>query len=209
VKPRATCKACDNLTLESTAYTAYVDRIGLLKRIPRSLENRGFLLEDIWNLGIVGIGEDALIPILNPRGEIVRVKRRHQEGNQRYSYTSSGSGTPAWCSPNFAECDTVLVCEGELNAMIAWCVVPDFAVMGVAGTNGCLWLDALKGKQVFVYADSDAVGQTARDRWAQAAHEAGAKKVFKLEPLPDLKDFCDIAGHQSRDALREMLPCQH
>jgi DNA primase len=206
-KTKQSCKACDSLPLEPSAYAAYVDRVGLLKQIPKSLEGRGFLLEDLWNLGITQTGNDALIPILNPRGEIVRVKRRHHEGNQRYSYTSSGSGTPAWCSPNFAEHDTVLLCEGELNAMITWCVSPGISVMGVAGTSGCLWLDALKGKTVFVYADGDTVGQAARERWAQAAHEAGAKKVYKLEPLPDLKDFCNVAGQEGRDALKEVLSC--
>ncbi len=208
-KPKAICKACDSLPLEPTSYAAYVDRVGLLKQIPKSLEGRDFLLEELWNLGVTQTGNDALIPILNPRGEIVRVKRRHHEGNQRYSYTSSGTGTPAWCSPNFSERDTVLICEGELNAMIAWSVLPSLAVMGVAGTNGCLWLDTLKGKTVYCYADGDAVGQAARDRWAQAAHEAGAKKVYKLEPLPDPKDFCDVAGTQGRDALREVLSCLH
>jgi DNA primase len=207
VKPRATCKSCDSLSLEPSAYAAYVDRVGLLKQIPKSLEGRGFLLEDLWNLGIVQAGEDTLTPILNPRGEIVRVKRRHFQGTQRYSYTTSGTGTPAWCSPNFLEHDMVLICEGELNAMITWCVLPSLAVMGVAGTNGCLWLDTLKGKAVYCYADGDAVGQAARDRWAQAAHDAGASKVFKLEPLPDPKDFCEVAGQQGRDALREVLSC--
>jgi hypothetical protein len=102
------------LPLEPSAYGAFVDRVGLLKRIPKCLENRGFLLEDLWNLGIVGIGDDALIPILNPSGEIVRIKRRHYQGQQRYSYTRSGTGTPAWCSPNFNAHDTVLIIEGEL-----------------------------------------------------------------------------------------------
>lgn len=206
-KPRPPHRGCDSLPLEPKAYAAFVDCVDLLKQIPKSLDGRGFLLEDLWGLGITGIAEDALIPILNPRGEIVRVKRRHYQGNQRYSYTTSGTGTPAWCSPDFTEHNTVLMVEGELNAMIAWCVVPSLAVMGVAGTNGCLWLDALKGKKVYVYADGDDVGQAARERWAMAAHEARASKVFKLEPLPDTKDFCDIAGADGREALKEVLSC--
>jgi CHC2 zinc finger len=206
-RPKATSKLCDSLPLDPKSYAAFVGRVELLKKIPLSLLNRGFLLEDLWNLGIVAIGEDALIPILNPKGEIVRIKRRHYKGTQRYSYTTSGTGTPAWCSPNFSEHDTVLICEGELNGMITWCVCPEISVMGVAGTSGCLWLEALANKAVYVYADGDTVGQQARDRWAASTYDIGAKSVKLLEPLPNSLDFCDVTGQQGRDALRELLSC--
>jgi hypothetical protein len=208
-KPKATCKNCDTPILGPTAYAAYMDRVGLLDHIPKALEGRGFLLEDLWMLGVVRVGEDALLPITGLAGEIYRIKRRHYQGDQRYSYTQSGTGTPAWCSPNYGNSHNVLLTEGELNAMIAWCIRPDLSVMGVAGTNGCLWLPGFEGFNVYVYADGDAPGQAARDRWALAAIEAGAKKVFKLEPLPDLKDFCDVAGSEGREALRELLSCLH
>ncbi len=49
-------------------------------------------------------------------------------------------------------------------------------------------------------------GRKLEKKWALAAFEAGAK-VFLLDPLPDLKDFCNLAGTEGREALRELLSC--
>lgn len=105
--------------------------------------------------------------------------------------------------PGFLEHDQVLVIEGELNGMAAWLAAPELGVMAVAGTNGALHLEALKGRTVYVYADADDTGQKARDRWAAQALEAGATKVYTLAPWP--ADACDLAGKEGRPALRERL----
>jgi DNA primase len=171
-----------------------------------SLEGRGFTLEDLHRLSVASENEHALIPIFNPDGSIVAIKRRRytiKPEAMRYVDLTTSCGAPAWCSPNFSSHDTVLVIEGELNAAICASVYPDIAYIGVAGTENHLWLDALKGKTVYIYGDGDAAGQKARDRWAFAAYNIGAKSVLTLEPWEI--DACDIAGKLGRDALRERL----
>ena len=136
---------------------------------------------------------------------MVNIKRRfaHPSGDARYRYDLKGHGTPAWCSSNILEASELLIIEGELNGMACWCVRPDIAVMGIAGTNGCLWTDVLKDKTVYVYGDGDKPGQEARDKWALAAYYAKAKSVLTLEAWE--MDACDVLGKHGREALRECL----
>jgi DNA primase len=205
-KPHAVRKVCDGQPLPQNVVDLHLKRASRLESIPLSLEGRGFTLEDLQRHWIAPENEDAFIPIFNPDGYMVAIKRRKytiQPNEQRYVYLITKCGAPAWCSPNFSNHDTVLVIEGELNAAICDSVYPDIAYMGVAGTENHLWLDALKGKTVFVYADGDKAGQKARERWALAAYNGGAKKVLTLEPWE--LDACDIAGKLGREALRERL----
>lgn len=205
-KPRAAMKGCDRQRLPQNVVNLHLKRASRLKHVPLSLEGRGFTLEDLQRLWIASENEDALIPIFNPDSSIVAIKRRRyilQPKAMRYVYLTTSCGAPAWCSPNFSNHDTVLVIEGELNAAICGAVHPEMAYMGVAGTENHLWLDALKGKTVYVYADGDKPGQKARDRWALTAYNVAAKKVLTLEPWE--MDACDIAGKLGREALRERL----
>jgi DNA primase len=205
-KPRAAMKVCDSQRLPQNVVDLHLKRAIRLGPVPLSLEGRGFTLEDLQCLWIASENEDSLIPIFNPDGSIVAIKRRRytlRPKEIRYVYLTPNCGAPAWCSPNFSSHDTVLVIEGELNAAICAAVHPAMAYMGVAGTENHLWLDALKGKTVYVYADGDKAGQKARDRWALAAYNIGAKKVLTLEPWE--MDACDIAGKLGRKALREQL----
>ncbi len=176
-----------------------------LEQIPAAVSGRGFTLEDFRHLQGAAVGEDAVFPIPGPDGTVLALKRRFAEpqGGQRYRYVTKGCGSPAWCSPGFLEAETVLVIEGELNGMAAWLARPDLGVMGVAGTNGALHPEALKGRQVFVYGDGDRPGQEARDRWASQALKAEAAQVFVLKPWS--ADACDLAGTKGREALAERL----
>jgi hypothetical protein len=149
-------------------------------------------------------GNDLVLAVRGPDGTVVALKRRHHAPQpHRYTYELPGHGTPAWCSPGFMQGAPALVVEGELNAAACWLARPDLAVMGVAGTGGGLHLEVLAGRVVYVYADDDAAGQKARDRWAGQALEAGAKAVYVLAPWP--QDACDIAGQLGREALTERL----
>jgi DNA primase len=204
--PSTRMKECESQPLPENAVDLHLKRASKLERIPLAIEGRGFTLEDLHHHWIASENEDALIPIFNPDGYMVAIKKRKQTmkpREQRYVYITAKCGAPAWCSSNFSNYDTVLIIEGELNAAICASVHPEMAYMGVAGTENHLWLEALKGKTVYVYADVDAPGRKARERWALAAYTIGAKRVMTLEPWE--MDACDIAGRLGRDALRERL----
>jgi DNA primase len=191
---------------QRTKLVKYWQRLEQLPKSPRD----GFTADDCKALGIAASGNDAVLAITDPLGNIVAFKqRRHivNEGQSRYFYLTKDCGTPAWCSPCFFTSEKVLIVEGELNAMACALVRrnmdEDIAFMGIAGVNGQLWLEALKDKIVYCYADGDAPGQAARDRWALAAIEVGAKRVFRLEPWE--MDANDILVKLGPDELRERI----
>ena len=180
-------------------------RAAQLTKGPKALSGRGFTVSDLRRLGIAASGDDAIIPITGPTGAVFALKRRYAEvcGTTRYIYDTPGHGTPAWCSPGFLEAVEILIIEGELNGMACYLARPDLGVMGVAGTNGAIYPDPLEGKTVYVYGDGDKVGLEARARWAQEATDAGAAKVYLLEPWD--MDACDVAGKLGRNELTGRL----
>lgn len=191
--------------VDENVLEAHHRRAAQLDAVPAAMKGRGFSLDDLKVLQIAAYGPDAVLPIPGPDGQVLALKGRYAEPGDgpRYRYTTPGHGTPAWCSPDFLEAHQVLVVEGELNGAACWLAAPELAVMGTAGTGGALHLDSLRGRTVYVYADGDDPGQRARDKWAAQALEAGALKVYVLEPW--LADACDLAGRNGRAALRERL----
>ena len=176
-----------------------------LRYLPQAMSGRGFVLSDLRRLVFAAEGHDAVFPITGPDGAVLALKRRYARpgSGPRYRYTTPGHGTPAWCSPDFGKSETVLIVEGELNAMICWLACPELAVMGVAGTGGSLHTAALTGRTVYVCADGDEPGQKARDKWSAQALSVGACKVYALDPWP--ADACEIAGRAGREKLSELL----
>jgi hypothetical protein len=177
-----------------------------INHVPVALYGRGFTLADLRRLRVAGKNGRAIFPITGPAGQVLRLKVRkapHEPG-ARYMYADThGSGTPAWCSPTLRYAPLVLVIEGELNGMAAWCARPDLGVVGVAGTYGSLPLLALAGRAVVLYADGDDPGRAARDRWAAILHLHRCT-VYALAPWTD-GDACNVAGRLGRNELAARL----
>ena len=198
--------ACPTMPLPAHVVAAHDRRAAMLDHVPAALDGRGFTLADLRRLRAAGENGRAILPITGPAGQVLRLKVRKapDELGARYAYADAhGTGTPAWCSPNMAPADLVLVIEGELNGMITWCARPELGVVGVAGTRGTLPLLALAGRPVVLYADGDQPGRDALTRWATALHLHRCT-VSALEPWPD-GDACDIAGRLGRPELAARL----
>lgn len=175
------------------------------------MKGRGFSKKLLREYGIRADGHDALIPITNPEGVILQVKRRlanEERPGKKYRYEHKGHGGPAWCSPGSRQAQMLLIVEGELSAMIAHAALRSrgedgIGVMGVAGAQSVLYPGLCAGKSVFIYADDDEPGEDARQAWSKAAHQQGAKSVHIIPP--HIEDFCDVAGKHGLDALADML----
>jgi putative DNA primase/helicase len=206
-KPQPKSEACERIPVPAAIIERMEFSEDIQKRIAAALEWRGFTEADAAVYGLLDKDGDGIIPITDPHGVIVAYKRRRNGATkQRYVYDTPGHGAPAWCSPGFAKHAKVMIVEGELNGVIAHSVltqhgVHDVAVMGVAGAESKLHLDALADKQVLVYADGDEAGAKAKGAWSKAAVAAGAVKVGLMPPLPDGQDFCDVANSEGRKAL--------
>lgn len=179
-----------------------------------ALERRGISLE-LARAGGLGARSDGaiLMPILAPDGVLRAVKlRRGDLGDPnapRYRYLDAGCGAPAWCNPSGRGSSLALICEGELNALVAWGALRSvrwtLAVQGVAGASATPELNDLEGRNVALLGDDDPAGWAGRRRWRQLALEAGARRVVTLEPLPDLLDACDLAGRDGFKGLARAL----
>jgi len=205
-RPKPKPKSVEKVPLTKEDQAKVVSMADTRGDVPAALEGRGFTEEDMVVLQISGADGDALIPIYSPEGELLNVKRRYHKPkpkSPKYRYVFNGHGSPPWVSPNLTHANSILICEGELNGMIAWRAAFDagwkLAVMGVAGAEAGIYLEPLEDKHVFIYADGDAPGDKAAHRWAEQAQAAGAKTVRILTPL-DEGDFCDLAG-QDREAF--------
>jgi hypothetical protein len=157
--------------------------------------------------------DDALIPITDPNGVVIQVKRRYgtprgKDGKERYRYEHSGYGAPPWCSEGSHRRSTLFIIEGELNAIIAHAALEEageigFGVMGVAGAESALYEGLCHGKHVIIYTDDDEAGYRAAERWAGEARQQGARSVHHLPPQDE--DFCDYAGRAGRPALALLI----
>ena len=191
--------------ISEEALTHHLNDYLTLSEVPAAMRGRGFDLDALQRLGFAVYGSDVVFPVTGPTGDVLALKRRYAKpvGGVRYRYTTPGHGAPAWCSLGFSDRSETLIIEGELNGMACWLARPQLAVMAAAGTNGMLHLQAFKDKTVYVYGDADEVGQTARDRWAQQALDAGALRVFVLEAWE--QDACDIVGKYGLEELARRL----
>jgi hypothetical protein len=115
----------------------------------------------------------------------------------RYCYLIGGYGTPAWCSPDYGVGSSVLICEGELNAVAAHMALrhsgSSIDLQGIAGSNSWPHLNGLEGRNVMVYADADSAGQGAITRWTELARASHVKSVCVIEAFDGL-DFCNLAA---------------
>lgn len=129
---------------------------------------------------------------------------------RRYTYPAGHKGTPAHCPRPLPEPlpAAELWIEGELNGVAVSLALEAAGnplgvwVQGIAGA-GCSphVRQDMTGRRVYIYADPDAEGEQARERWARVAHDLGAE-VFQLPPLSESdpeQDAADILGNLTPD----------
>lgn len=209
VKERSAPKEPEVVPLEGEARDAFLSKAQAGGHRPKAMKGRGLLASDLDEFMIVADGDDALIPILSPDGELLNVKRRRFEpkSGPKYRYEFKGHGSPPWCSPNLGDPDVtnVLIVEGEVNGMLAYSIARaegwNLAVMAPAGSDGRIYHEVLEDRRVYAYGDNDQhlvekgmenAGQVARARWLQEAKGAGARAGLPIAPFE--RDFCDSAG---------------
>ena len=132
------------------------------------------------------VGKVLVIPINNSFNKY----RRSPESDEQPKYLyDKGSTADLYCKDRIKDCKEVVVCEGELDALVCW----SFGIPAVSTTGGSMtflpeWIEYLKDKEVTLCYDNDRAGG------------AGMAKVFELIPeskllfLPDeIKDLSELA----------------
>jgi hypothetical protein len=166
-----------------------------MQRLRKDFGPRDRLLARVGALVLLVIGPDgrpwaAKVRNLDPL-------ERDGQTVPRYCYLIGGHGTPAWCSPNYGTGSSVLICEGELNAVAAHMALrhsgSSFDFQGIAGSNSWPHLNGLEGRNVLIYADADSAGQGAVTRWTELARASHVRSIRVVDAFDGL-DFCNLAA---------------
>lgn len=190
-----------------------VERLAQQRSAPAVLSRYGISLEAAGEL-FLGLDEQGglVIPIFGAQKQLVNLKRRapRPEEKPRYRYLVTGVGATPWVSPNWQpEAQHVLVVEGEMNAIAAHVALRELnsrvAVIGMPGAESSLSIDdTLEARNIYIYADDDAAGNRARQRWAEQATQQGAI-VAQMPPLPEAGDYAEVLASMGASAFGRYL----
>jgi len=170
---------------------------------PKALSGRGFLHKDMERYGIRDDDGDAIIPVPN-KDNPVNYKRRKadRDAKPKYVYEVDGVGAPP--IHYLGRINTLLIIEGELNALVAHSVMDgEVSVLGVPGASHAIDASLADDMHVFIYADKDKAGTQAKGKWLAAVRGRHFRSVTVLPSWE--RDFCDIAGQDGRQALLGLL----
>ncbi len=173
----------------------------LLKEL---MEKRG-LTEATLEQHLIGWnGERITIPVWSPDDELVNVRRYKMGAQHDKMLNWPGHGDAMLFLPEALQDSKVLVCEGEMDALLATQYgFPACTVTAGAGT----WLPSFTplffGKSVYLVYDVDEAGEKGARKVANALRGvAGSVRIVKL-PLTrkgsDLTDYFVNQGYSRRD----------
>ena len=151
------------------------------------------------------------IPIFDERGELVNVRMYKPNANGPNKMISWGKG---WGNgriygfDTLAESDTILLCEGEWDRIVALCN----GIAAVTDTAGAKvfkpeWAKHFKGKHVYIAYDDDEVGRKGAQR-ARRVLEECAESVYGVSLDLDVKagDVTDFfVSGRTRDDMADRM----
>lgn len=149
------------------------------------------------------LGECIHIPVINKDGAILFRKYRRSpftDVGEKYLY-DAGSRAQLYGWHEAHRHPRVLVCEGELDALVAWSNnIPAVSSTGGAMTFTEEWASWLANKEVLVCYDNDDAGARGAVRTLKLIPHA---KIVQIPDMPNLKDITDylMAGGNLHDLL--------
>jgi 5S rRNA maturation endonuclease (ribonuclease M5) len=153
-------------------------------------------------------GDRYMIPVYDAEGNLLNVRRYKPEAIRDKMMNWPGYGSATLYLADNLEADVVLLCEGEMDALIA----EQYGFASVTATAGAgTWQDdwntAFEGKKVFIAYDNDPAGESGARKVAHRLRGVAAGVyVMKLPVAPkqDLTDFFVAQGQGRRDLERLM-----
>lgn len=169
------------------------------------LNRRGITDAVIEEFGLSYIeGDSIVIPIYAPDGTFSFNKYRRDplqgDVKPKYKY-DKGSQAKLYGAHKIIAERSVLITEGELDALVAWSLnIPAVSSTGGAGTFSEDWVTCLQGKDVTVCFDNDQAGAQGMVKVLALLPDAS---VLFLPDRPGIKDISDYVG--SGGDLHEIL----
>lgn len=175
---------------------------------------RGLTTQTIKRYEIGWDGRVYTLPIRDMAGVIVNVRRYDinvgPDSERRKIWSVEGMGTPTLYPVDQLERDTILVCEGEFDALVAiQNGIPAITRTGTADHWKAEWSQLFRGKRVYVCHDMDEKGQHGNDRVvASLRGKTISTTVVKLPYAvgekhgEDISDFFVRDGHSKEDFIQ-------
>lgn len=169
------------------------------------LNRRGITDSVIEEFGLsYKIGDSIVIPIYAPDGifSFNKYRRDPLQGDVKPKYKyDTGSQAKLYGAHKIGRENSVLITEGELDALVAWSLhIPAVSSTGGAGTFSEDWTAYLHGKDVTICFDNDPAGAQGMVKVLALIPTAS---VLFLPDRPGIKDISDYVG--SGGDLNELL----
>lgn len=153
-------------------------------------------------------GDRYMIPVYGADGELLNVRRYKPEAIRDKMMNWPGYGSVTLYLADNLEADVVLLCEGEMDALIA----EQYGFAAVTATAGAgTWQDqfneSFAGKKVFIAYDNDPAGESGARKVAHKLRDVAAGVYVMKLPVAakqDLTDFFVAQGMGKRDLERLM-----
>jgi hypothetical protein len=175
-------------------------------------DKRGLTNATIENYEIGWDGKYYTIPIRNFAGEICNVRYydiNASASDRRKIWSVEGMGTPTLYPMDQLDRDSIWICEGEFDALLAIQQgIPAITRTGAADHWRPEWAQFFRGKRVFICHDMDTKGQHANDR--VVASLRGKTLATTVVHLPydvtekhgkDITDYFHVDGHSREDFI--------
>lgn len=179
------------------------------KALSELKEKRGLTTATIKKYQLGWDGKVYTIPVRDFSGQLVNVRRYDMNpGDERRKIWSvAGHGTPVLWPMDQLDAETILICEGEFDALVAiQNGIPAITRTGAADVWKPEWGQLFRGKRVFVCHDMDAKGQEANLK--VVAGLRGKTRSTTVVALPydisekhgkDITDFFVVDGRSKAD----------
>lgn len=144
------------------------------------------------------LDECIRIPVHNESGDVLFSKYRRSpfdtSSGAKYLY-QSGTTAQLYGWHMAKDHDTVLVCEGELDALVAW----SNNVPAVSSTGGCRawkdeWSELLRDKILYIAYDNDAPGQEGMAALVHKLPHAAPVFIPRAAGIKDITDYVKRGG---------------
>lgn len=151
--------------------------------------------------GVTWDDNKIIIPIYDEDGKLAYCKFRHlnpERGSAKFSFEKGGH--PAlFCAHKIAKHSSVVLCEGEPDAMRLWQdKIPAVTGTGGVSTFSKKMAELLAGKTVYLCLDNDKAGQSEVEKYCEILEENQVK--VKIMSLPEgVKDVSEYLSTNSKN----------
>ena len=143
------------------------------------------------------LGECIHIPIMDNDGDVLFRKYRRSpfsDTGDKYLY-DAGSRAQLYGWHEARIHPRILVCEGELDALVAW----SNNIPAVSSTGGCMtftdeWVKLLDNKEVIICYDNDDAGARGSVRTLGLIPHAKIVQIPERSNIKDITDYCMAGG---------------